>query len=276
MFRFFELRQRFEAPNSSNRWDNPLFHVNMTPSTKDAILEDLKKNLKAVSSTLVSSPAGNAVNMPPQPPEPSNSNDASAPKKSAFRRAPNKKRVEPTQSVPATVSDDAAVLETTESSPPSSSAVADLKSQKLTFSGTVREEVSQPASADSSSLTDGDDISIEACCDRIAQFIKTAVAPPPNPATMPTPHLKADMLYLLDKTSQDVVTTIIRHQSSAANSTDPLLFVEYDRALEIHQVVSMAELQRHRRQFIKMNSQIPPSNEADVGALFIDFLALQL
>jgi tRNA uridine 5-carbamoylmethylation protein Kti12 len=55
-----------------------------------------------------------------------------------------------------------------------------------------------------------------------------------------------------------------------------LLFPEYDRSLALHRHVGLAELQRHRRQFVKASSYLPPASQQDAGATFLDFLALHL
>ena len=56
----------------------------------------------------------------------------------------------------------------------------------------------------------------------------------------------------------------------------PLVFSDYDRSLALHRHVGLAELQRHRRQFVKANIYMPPSSPAIAGATFIDFLSLHL
>lgn len=135
----------------------------------------------------------------------------------------------------------------------------------LTFSGRSLEE-----------SLGSDKLRPEECCEQVYRFLHSAVAPMPNPATVAMPHASADLLYLLDKISQDVMKAIIAHQNADTSLSNPLVFREYDRVLELHRIVSMAELQRHRRHFIKVNTQIPPRNEIIIGAAFIDFLALQL
>lgn len=193
-------------------------------------------------------------------------------KQSSFRRAVSKKNPASKEG-PATEP----VLSCLErSSTVPISAPVDLRHQKLTFSGTVREDTSLAAETSLVEAVTAEISRPEQCCELLHEFIKTAVAASMNPATVSTPHLKANMLYLLDKISQQIVATIVNHQNNAANATDPLLFTEYDRALELYRTVSLAELQRHRRQFVKVNSQIPPSNQIDIGASFIEFLALQL
>lgn len=275
--RFFELRQRFEAPNSSNRWDFPLFHVDMTPAGFDS--RQFEAVLSGLASAAVSTPPSeslSAANQPPPVPvsgiivEPVNK------KPSAFRRTP-RKTVEPSADPPA-IDVEIGQLPVGELSVPITT-VFTPKHQKLTFSGTVRDDYTASSAsviADTSENFLAEDASPEHCCELIRNFIKTAVAPAPNPATVATPHLKANMLYLLDKISQEVVTTIVNHQNISANATDPLLFTDYDRALELHRVVSLAELQRHRRQFVKVNAQIPPCNQIDIGSSFIEFLALHI
>jgi hypothetical protein len=52
------------------------------------------------------------------------------------------------------------------------------------------------------------------------------------------------------------------------------LRLEFMRSLPLP--AGLAELQRHRQQFMKLNSQHPPASSAEVGSLFIDFLAAQL
>lgn len=275
LHRFYELRQRFEAPNASNRWDFPLFHVDMTPAQiDDAVLAVAS----SISDSLTVSPAAAAVEPPPVPDVTTAAPQPEVKKPSSFRRAPRKKPVASSDAESMSVEKPVPTANVTVPLPVPPVTAVDPKHQKLTFSGSVREDAGD-ASSPSGGVGEGIsaiDTTPEHCCELLRTFIKTAAAPTANPATVATPHLKANMLYLLDKISQDVVTAIVRHQNNAANATDPLLFTEFDRVLELFRIVSLAELQRHRRQFVKVNSQIPPSNQLDIGASFIEFLALQL
>lgn len=54
------------------------------------------------------------------------------------------------------------------------------------------------------------------------------------------------------------------------------MFQDFDRTLALHRHVGLAELQRHRRQFVKTNSSAPPDDFHILGSLFLDFLALNL
>jgi hypothetical protein len=192
--------------------------------------------------------------------------------KGSFRKAP-KKGAQPTQGEGEVIIDaisqklDASSL-SAPSEPNSVSATASdvaTAAAPLTFSGRSLE-----------GSLGSDKLRPEECCEQVYRFLHSAVAPMPNPATVATPHANADLLYLLDKISQDVMKAIIAHQNADTSLSNPLVFREYDRVLELHRIVSMAELQRHRRHFIKVNTQIPPRNEIVIGAAFIDFLALQL
>ena len=56
----------------------------------------------------------------------------------------------------------------------------------------------------------------------------------------------------------------------------PLIFQDFNRTLALHRHVGLAELQRHRRQFVKTNSNMSHSSTSVLGSLFIDSLALNL
>ena len=104
----------------------------------------------------------------------------------------------------------------------------------------------------------------------------TAVAPPANASTNPKVHASADLLYQLDQISQKVVTMIMNHQRDAVCEGTPIVLNEFERTFVFNRHVSVAELQRHRRQFIKVHTNHPLSDDIDVGAAFIDFLAQQI
>lgn len=282
MRRFQELKNRFEPPNPNNRWDFPLFEVDMTPSNNanatvnappevvsssssmplpDTVLTKVLETAAAASSTATTTEAATAVVAP-----------VSGATKGSFRKVPKKGAPAVSHSTQEPSVDAVSYkLETsslsTEAVPATSSAPsADIVA--LTFSG--RSLDGSTASASTEKLRPED------CCEQVHKFLHSAVAPMSNPATVATPHASADLLYLLDKISQDVMKTIIAHQIADTSLSNPLVFREYDRVLELHRIVSMAELQRHRRHFIKVNTQIPPRNEIIIGSAFIDFLALQL
>ena len=88
-------------------------------------------------------------------------------------------------------------------------------------------------------------------------------------------HADAGMLYELDAVAQQIVQMISVHQREALEGT-PVIFASFDRSLVLHRHVTMAELQRHRRQFVKVNSLYPPDSKAKIGSAFVDYLANQI
>jgi tRNA uridine 5-carbamoylmethylation protein Kti12 len=257
-FRYADLKRRFETPNASNRWDYPLFVANMTPPDSSRIPSgDIRDTTQpaAAAPTAVAAPAGQ-------------SGAASSAKTSSFRRAPSKHSA---TASPAAREEKPAAPEDAGLAPVAPTASLD----RLTFSGRFeRSAAAEQAGCDSGAGPSSS--SPDECCAQVLQHLLNSVAPLPNPATVATPHANADLLYLLDKTSQEVLNTIMSHQNKDCGSGNPVIFREFDRVLELHRIVSFAELQRHRRQFVKVNSQIPPSSEIVIGTAFIDFLALQL
>lgn len=110
---------------------------------------------------------------------------------------------------------------------------------------------------------------------RILAYLSGAAAPAPNASTLSTTHGDADLLYELDRTSQSIAAAIVAHQSENAEGT-PIKFAAFDREITLHRHAGLAELQRYRRQFVKINAQHPPPSSQAIGASFIDFLASQL
>jgi hypothetical protein len=141
----------------------------------------------------------------------------------------------------------------------------------------------------------------------------------PNSSTISVLRVNADLLHLLDRTSQLITQRIVAHQAEnvEGDSTHdfnnfsilelinicwdlelkislrshrhridsfkfllfvgtPLIFQDFDRTLALHRHVGLAELQRHRRQFVKTHSNMPASASTSLGSSFIDCLATYL
>jgi tRNA uridine 5-carbamoylmethylation protein Kti12 len=247
VYRMSDLRRRFEAPNDSNRWDSPLFKVNMsTDRTEQQVAIE-------PSNSLVTSVISETVSLVPTPVTPSVFKSAWKPKKSASL----------------SVSDDTSV--TTSSSVIVSKFNQDTNinsdgNKSVFFSGTLARRQEDLLK---------DFCSPEDVIPRICAYLLEAVAPSPNSSTVAAQHADADLLYELDRTSQRIIQLIAAHQTETVEGT-PLKFAEFDRELTLHRHAGLAELQRHRRQFVKINGQHPPGSSKAVGASFIDFLALQL
>lgn len=130
-----------------------------------------------------------------------------------------------------------------------------------------------------STISNSDDMSIfvdyEEMLEKIVDHITTASAPVPNSSTVAPQHAQADLLYELDRISAKILQMIMTHQVESLEGT-PLKMPDYDRALTLHRHVSLAELQRYRGQYIKINGKQPPITPKAIGASFVDYLATHL
>ena len=219
---------------------SPLFHVNMTP-----------KSGPPLDSEVTGSSEQSQRDASPLPEEPETL------KTTVFRRT---------------------VFKKTPSSSSVSSGRVDLCSQLVSHTPT-------PASTTGLSISGsyqvrssiGRGMRPQDVCEMVSIFLDTAVAPTPNSSTVPKKHdATAGLLYQLDQISSEIIQVVITHQKDAVCEGTPIVFNDFDRTFAIHRHVGMAELHRHRRQFVKVNSMHPPSSGLDIGAAFIDFLAKQL
>lgn len=231
------MRRRFEAPNASNRWDSPLFKIN-TSSEQKSVLQD-------GPSVALSGECEKPVQELPTSQVQSTSKTSWRPKSMA--------RTGDTSSV--TIASSSAARASTG---PSTS---------VFFSGTQVNRSTDSLLRDFSTVDES--------LHRIAEYFLDAVAPAPNASTVAIQHAQPDLLYELDRTSQSILHLIVAHQTDNVEGT-PIKFVEYDREITLHRHAGLAELQRHRRQFVKNNGAHPPTTVKEVGASFIDFLANQL
>lgn len=241
-----ELWKRFEVPIENNRWDRPLFKASMrsessVPTTSTAAAESVAP-----------------VNNEPAPvaAPAANNEQPTTVFKSSWK--PKSKKATEAASVAPTVAS------TPSASAPSVASVTNAVSS-LTISGSTLE-----ASDDFTTFQKSEEI-----FEPLLSHLTTSTTYVPNCSTVTPLHAQADMLYELDRTSQKILSMIIAHQTEAVEGT-PIQLVEYDRAFTLHRHVSLSELQRFRRQFVKINAQHPPASSKEVGSSFVDFLASQL
>ncbi|PUU72619.1 chromatin associated protein KTI12 [Tuber borchii] len=92
-----------------------------------------------------------------------------------------------------------------------------------------------------------------------------------NQATVLKPAAESDYLYELDKTTQEVVSLVLEHQrNSGGGGGGELPVPECERALELPgQDLTVAQLQRIRRQFIALNRQ-HPIGKRRIRELFVE------
>lgn len=234
-----ELRRRYEAPSDRNRWDAPLFHVRWPA-------EDTKGD-EAEGGAAGAALRDDSESKPERKTESLSEPVAASVASSSWRRKTPRAQADVGEGLAAPPL------------PPPSSALED----GLSFSGSL-----VPAASDAA-------LSPAEACERILEYFATASAPKPNSSTVAIPHATADLLYELDKVSQEIVSAVVLHARDNVEGT-PLVFRSFARVLEMHRVVALNELQRHRRMFVKVNSQHPPASSLEIGASFIDFLAAQL
>lgn len=262
-----DLRLRYEAPNEANRWDFPLFKVTVCSDQIHNTTSSGEVNIGALS-------IGDATGESHTNPADSTtavSEDAtvevvseSLPAKSSFTSSwkPKKKVV----TSGSTAGDDASVF-TLSAASVNTNATAKSQAKAISFSGTM---VVQEDTAISGFMA------VNEALTKITDYFGGAVAAAPNSSTIATQRANADLLYELDRVSQQVIQIIIAHQAEGLVEGTPLKFVEYDRALTLNRHTGLAELQRYRRQYVKINGQHPPTSSKAIGTSFIDFLALHI
>lgn len=115
----------------------------------------------------------------------------------------------------------------------------------------------------------------EQVLERLWSFLTSAPAPVPNLSTLAPQHTSADLLYELDQISQRISHQLLAHQASQGAGV-PAQLLDCQRAITLHRHASASELQRLRGQWVKLHARNPPSSAEDMGASFVDFLALHL
>ena len=261
---FHDLRLRFERPQEKNRWDSPLFHVNMTPEAERS--KSPENDFSAAASSIKLTPQSTSNSIDAQPTQQS----------TVFKRTIFKSKKAPAiiatsaadnanfgslMSLSTSVIED--VNDTDRRSRNGSGATGDGTSLSISGSTTSRSRI-------------GGGLRPTEIIQQILSFLETAIAPPTNASTNPKVHASADLLYQLDQVSQKIVTMIMNHQRDAVCEGTPIVLNEFERTCVFNRHISVAELQRHRRQFVKVHTNHPPSAGVDVGAVFVDFLAQQL
>jgi len=119
--------------------------------------------------------------------------------------------------------------------------------------------------------------SVDQTLPAVLHYLQGAAAPVPNSSTITLQRATPALLYELDRVSQSVIERLVAHQAEAAVVVGtPLKFHEYDRAITLTHHVSQAELQRYRRQYVKVNGSHPPLSSQAIGTSFIDYLALHI
>ena len=261
-----DIRRRFESPVEANRWDKPLFQVNMMTADKDdanilAASEDM--NIRTVKSDTF--PTSIDIDTGAEISNLSVACDSLVQEKLETALPPPTvfSSWKSNKSKPQLNTD--AVSVATQHTVSSSCCI-----KKATTNSNVYFSGSRAVEA--VVLTDeGPAAAIRHIC----SYINTAEAPQPTAATNTVRHSNAQLLYQIDKVSQSITQSVVLHLQKQSPGT-PLVLKEYDSfSLTLSRHVSMAELQRHRRQYLKVNSQHPPETADEIGKNFLEFLSNQ-
>eukprot|EP01038_Epipyxis_sp_PR26KG_P010737 gene10737-14422_t len=244
-----DLRLRFEPPNPSNRWDCPLFKVNSIENTRE-----LSNPLEDISVTERVDSMANPVII-----------ETNTTKKLSSWKPKKETLSKPTI---VEINNEESLLEneTVFTSMNEMLPKENTKTEKgVWFSGVKSNSIENYFEGQSS------DEVMKAVYDHLTSAVVLA----PNTPTITVRRADADLLHELDRISQVVVQIIVKHLSNSAEGT-PIRFAEYDRELVLNRFVGVAELQRYRLQFVKINGQHPPTNSTAIGSSFIDFLAIHI
>lgn len=228
-----DLRLRFEVPSEKNKWDCPLFKVNMTPIELAISNSSLSSAEPASSTSIEETVALEATVF------------------SSFRKKGNSGGSNSNSTV---------VSRAASTSIP----VDPLKSKAIYFSGSLVEVKAMSGAG------------VDECAAAIHKYLSGAPLPVPNSATARIARSDTDLLYELDRVSQQVTQTLMTHQTESLEGT-PVVFSEYQRTMTLLRHVGLAELQRHRRQFVKVSAGLAGyKGSAEIGAGYIDYLSIQL
>lgn len=96
-------------------------------------------------------------------------------------------------------------------------------------------------------------------------------AAPPNQSTESQPLSSTNFLYELDKTTQDVITTFVSSQKTAVPG-DRIKIPNAKEEITFTRLVNLAELQRHRRQFITYTKMHPVDDINKLTNMFVQYL----
>lgn len=95
--------------------------------------------------------------------------------------------------------------------------------------------------------------------------------PPPNQSTQSQPLSETNFLHELDRLTQDVIRNIMDTQRTSVPGEYVVLSNSQER-VKFPRHITMAELRRHRKQFISYTKLHPTSDHLKIPTLFIQYL----
>ncbi|KAK0043144.1 protein KTI12 [Biomphalaria pfeifferi] len=93
----------------------------------------------------------------------------------------------------------------------------------------------------------------------------------PNQSTQTQPLSSTNFLYEMDRITQDIITTLATAQKSLCPG-DKIKIKDSREDITFTRPFSMAELQRHRRQFISYTKMHPVEDTSKLSNLFVQYL----
>ncbi|XP_076459893.1 protein KTI12 homolog [Babylonia areolata] len=116
-------------------------------------------------------------------------------------------------------------------------------------------------------LQTGDTLPAEDIC--AALFDRKA--PKPNQSTQSQPLSSTNFLYELDKVTKDIVSLILDAQKTGTPG-DIISIPNTKEKVVLKRVLTLSELQRHKRQFITYTKLHPVDSTAHLSGLFVQYL----
>jgi protein KTI12 len=247
-----ELIQRYEPPDDRNRWDKPLYRVDLRPNDSVTANPELAQNVLSQSvynMHSLSDAIGGGTSAGANSPAPATADAAVNPevkpattKKSTFKRAVFKRPAKPAPT------GDAIVLEANPQ-PAATSAPANDNTQEDASSKKV--------------------LSLE---DRIDEILDSFLGNSNKPLTegaSTRQHVQSDanVLHNVDTVTQQVCSSITAAQNKSTTVTGKLQIVVRDQVLhlECHRRLPLTELRRLRKQYIQWVALHPPEDTSEMG-----------
>ncbi|KAL5019962.1 hypothetical protein ScPMuIL_002854 [Solemya velum] len=113
----------------------------------------------------------------------------------------------------------------------------------------------------------GDDLPFQ----QISDSLFSRKPPPPNMATQSQPLSSTNFLYELDKTTQEAITVLLEAQKTSV-AGDQISVPGAKDKLALCRIYTLAELQRHRRQFITYTKLHPVQDTSKIANMFVQYL----
>ncbi|KAL3885474.1 hypothetical protein ACJMK2_025530 [Sinanodonta woodiana] len=107
--------------------------------------------------------------------------------------------------------------------------------------------------------------------EQISDALFNRKPPPPNQSTQAQPLSSTNFLYELDRITQEIVNVIMEGQKVSVPGDQVLIPGAKDK-ITLTRTLTLAELQRHRRQFITYSKMHPIDDASKLANMFVQYL----